>query len=169
MHGVRIAGRSAKDEFKDKRIACSQFFDIDGVANTASPLPHMVPSEEAFSAAASALKVGPQDTVVLYDRLGNWSSPRAWWTWKVFGHARCACKARRNSAPSPSTSLQYVPPASVVQMYTTASMLTPAWPPPCACHLLLLCTSLLLCPQFETHLRIDAQGDHLALIEGSKL
>ncbi|NJR43392.1 MAG: hypothetical protein HC767_12760 [Akkermansiaceae bacterium] len=83
-----VAGRDAKEEFKAKRIPGSQFFDIDGVANTSIPLPHMVPSEAAFSAAASALGVGPEDTVVLYDGVGNWSSPRAWWTWKAFGHER---------------------------------------------------------------------------------
>lgn len=81
-------GRDAKDEFKQKRIPGAQFFDIDGVANTSIPLPHMVPSDAAFSAAASALNVGPDDTVVLYDSVGNWSSPRAWWTWKIFGHNR---------------------------------------------------------------------------------
>jgi 3-mercaptopyruvate sulfurtransferase SseA len=85
---IHYAGRNAKEEFKTSRIPGSQFFDIDGVANTAIPLPHMVPSEASFSAAASALNVKPETTVVLYDRVGNWSSPRAWWTWKIFGHDR---------------------------------------------------------------------------------
>lgn len=111
------SGRSAKDEFKDRRIPGSQFFDIDGVANTSIPLPHMVPSEAAFSAAASALKVDRQDTVVLYDRLGNWSSPRAWWTWKVFGHDRCtACNV---SALLPSEPLQRAPFASPLLQHPT--------------------------------------------------
>jgi thiosulfate/3-mercaptopyruvate sulfurtransferase len=90
---VPAAGRNGKVEFKQKRIPGSQFFDIGGVADTTKPLPHMVPSEAAFSAAASALGVGPQDMVVIYDRMGTFSAPRAWWTWKIFGHKRCAATA----------------------------------------------------------------------------
>lgn len=83
------AGRSGAEEFKLARIPGSQFFDIDGVADRSKPLPHMVPSEAAFSAAATALGIEPSDTLVFYDRLGTFSSPRAWWTWKIFGHDKC--------------------------------------------------------------------------------
>lgn len=48
----------------------------------------MLPSEAAFAAAADALCINPDDTIVVYDRLGAFSSPRAWWTWHVFGHKR---------------------------------------------------------------------------------
>lgn len=85
------AERSGAEEFKAARIPGSQFFDIDGVADRSRPLPHMVPSEAAFSAAATALGIDAADTIVVYDRLGTFSSPRAWWTWKIFGHERCVC------------------------------------------------------------------------------
>jgi len=78
-------------EFQAKRIPGSAFFDIDGVATLGSGFPHMLPSEAAFAAAADALGVTTSDTVVvLYDRIGTFSCPRAWWTWKVFGHDKCA-------------------------------------------------------------------------------
>jgi thiosulfate/3-mercaptopyruvate sulfurtransferase len=81
-------GRNNHAEYKAKRIPGTKFWDVDGVADTTTDLPHMLPSEAAFAAAADALGVRNEDTVVVYDGLGMFSAPRAWWTWKVFGHER---------------------------------------------------------------------------------
>jgi len=35
-----------------------------------------------------ALRVTNAHTVVLYDGMGIFSAPRAWWTLQVFGHTR---------------------------------------------------------------------------------
>ena len=86
-----LAGRSAPEEFQAIRIPGSVRFDIDAVADTSAPLPHMLPQAQVFAAAADAVPVASGDTVVVYDRVGTFSSPRAWWTWTVFGHQRCAC------------------------------------------------------------------------------
>jgi len=42
-------------------------------------LPHMLPSEEAFAAAVSALDIKNQDKVIVYDGKGFFSAPRVWW------------------------------------------------------------------------------------------
>lgn len=63
---------------------------MDGIADPASTLPHMLPSERQFAAAADALGVSRDDALVVYDNTGIFASPRAWWTWHVFGHPRCA-------------------------------------------------------------------------------
>ncbi len=60
-------------------------FDIDQVADHSSELPHMLPSPEAFAAAAGALGIGDTDTIVVYDGIGMFSSPRVWWTFRLFG------------------------------------------------------------------------------------
>src|SRR5574341_837373 len=60
-------------------------FDIDEVSDHSSPLPHMVPTPEAFAASAGALGIGNGDTIVVYDGLGMFSSPRVWWTFRLFG------------------------------------------------------------------------------------
>ncbi|KAI8469581.1 MAG: thiosulfate sulfurtransferase [Monoraphidium minutum] len=83
-------GRDRFTEFKAARIPGARFWDIDGVADAATDLPHMLPSEAAFAAAADALGISNGDTVVVYDGMGLFSAPRAWWTWKVFGHERVA-------------------------------------------------------------------------------
>lgn len=82
------AGRDAVAEFSAERILGAQFWDIDGVCDPASSLPHMLPNEEAFAAAADALGISNDDAVVVYDGMGMFAAPRAWWTWRVYGHDR---------------------------------------------------------------------------------
>jgi hypothetical protein len=77
------AARDRVTEFKAGRIPGARFWDIDGVCDHSTDLPHMLPSEAAFGAAADALGISNNDTVVVYDGMGLFASPRAWWTWKV--------------------------------------------------------------------------------------
>jgi len=81
------SGKDAIAEFKTSRIPGAQYFDLDLIADTtSSTLPHMLPSNYQFAAAADALGISNTDSIVIYDRSGMFSSPRAWWTWKVMGH-----------------------------------------------------------------------------------
>lgn len=83
------AGRDAEQEFAAKRIPGSIRLNIDAVADQSSGLPHMVPSEAVFASAMDAVPLKPESPVVVYDRIGNFSAPRAYWTFRVFGHERC--------------------------------------------------------------------------------
>ncbi|KAF6266227.1 mercaptopyruvate sulfurtransferase-like protein [Scenedesmus sp. NREL 46B-D3] len=83
-------GRDARQEFAAARIPGAQFWDIDGVCDASTDLPHMLPSEAAFAAAADALGISNEDAVVVYDGMGVFAAPRAWWAWRVFGHSRVA-------------------------------------------------------------------------------
>lgn len=85
---MTAAGRDAHAEYRTSRIPGAQFWDVDGVCDHNTDLPHMLPSEDAFAAAADALGISNEDAVVVYDGLGMFAAPRAWWTWKVFGHDR---------------------------------------------------------------------------------
>lgn len=67
--------------------------DLDRIADPASSLPHMLPSEQQFAAAADAMGITPEDRLVVYDNSGIFSAPRVWWTWRVFGHQRCRQRA----------------------------------------------------------------------------
>lgn len=77
-----------REQFKHSRIPGSRFFDMDNIADKGSNLPHMLPSEEAFAAAADCLDIGNDTQVVVYDRSGLFSAARVWWTFRVFGHAK---------------------------------------------------------------------------------
>lgn len=84
-------GKKAADDYQTQgRIPGSQFFDIDGVADLTVGLPHMVPSEPAFASAMDALGITNDTFVVLYDRIGYFSAPRAWWTFRIFNHSKVA-------------------------------------------------------------------------------
>jgi thiosulfate/3-mercaptopyruvate sulfurtransferase len=83
--------RDPHREFAEAHIPGAVFFDIDKIADTSVPLPHMLPSPPAFAAAAGALGVGDGDRVVVYDSKGGvLSAARVWWTFRVFGHDEVA-------------------------------------------------------------------------------
>jgi thiosulfate/3-mercaptopyruvate sulfurtransferase len=82
--------RDARAEFAQAHIPGAAFFDIDGIADHTTPLPHMLPTPEAFAEAVGALGVGTADRVVVYDVRGVISAARVWWTFRVFGHDRVA-------------------------------------------------------------------------------
>ncbi|KAJ0100249.1 hypothetical protein Patl1_20838 [Pistacia atlantica] len=80
--------RNPIQEYQVAHIPGALFFDVDGIADRTSNLPHMLPSEEAFAAAASALGIQNKDGVVVYDGKGLFSAARVWWMFRVFGHER---------------------------------------------------------------------------------
>ncbi|KAG7671419.1 putative Thiosulfate/3-mercaptopyruvate sulfurtransferase 1, mitochondrial [Nannochloris sp. 'desiccata'] len=85
-----IQNKDALKEYCEERIPGAQFFDLDGIADKTTDLPHMLPSETQFSAAADTLGITNDDILIIYDHLGLFSAPRAWWTWHVFGHKKVA-------------------------------------------------------------------------------
>ena len=83
-------GRNGRAEFEEARIPGARFFDVDTIADPASPLPHMLPSEAVFEEAMAALGVSDSSMVVVYDWHGLFSAARAWWMLRAFGHSRVA-------------------------------------------------------------------------------
>ncbi len=80
--------RDGAAEFELGHIPGAAFFSIDGIADPDSPLPHMVPTASAFAETVGALGVGTGDHVVCYATEGIGTAPRAWWTFRLFGHSR---------------------------------------------------------------------------------
>ena len=78
--------REPAREFEEAHIPGAVFFDIDGIADHSTGLPHMLPSPGEFSKAVGALGIGDGETVVVYDGAGLFSAPRAWWEFKAMGH-----------------------------------------------------------------------------------
>lgn len=77
--------RDALEEFRNERVPGAAYFDVDGIADSESSFPHMLPSPSGFAAAVNALGITKDTVVVVYDGKGGFSSPRVWWTFKVFG------------------------------------------------------------------------------------
>jgi thiosulfate/3-mercaptopyruvate sulfurtransferase len=80
------ARRDPAREFGEAHLPGAVFFDVDGIADRSSDLPHMLPSAEEFAKAVGALGIGTGDRVVVYDTRGVVSAARVWWTFRAFGH-----------------------------------------------------------------------------------
>jgi thiosulfate/3-mercaptopyruvate sulfurtransferase len=79
------AGRDADAEYRTGHIPGAVFFDIDGVADTTTDLPHMLPRPEDFARMVGAMGISEKQTIVIYDETGLFSAPRAWWTFRTMG------------------------------------------------------------------------------------
>jgi thiosulfate/3-mercaptopyruvate sulfurtransferase len=77
--------RDAAAEYLAGHIPGAVRFDLDAVSDHSNPLPHMLPSPEQFGRDVGALGIAETDTIVVYDGLGMFSSPRVWWTFRLFG------------------------------------------------------------------------------------
>ncbi|XP_042520147.1 thiosulfate/3-mercaptopyruvate sulfurtransferase 1, mitochondrial-like [Macadamia integrifolia] len=80
--------RNPIQEYQVAHIPRALFFDVDGISDRSTKLPHMLPSEEAFAAAVSALGIQNKDGLVVYDGKGIFSAARVWWMFRVYGHDR---------------------------------------------------------------------------------
>jgi thiosulfate/3-mercaptopyruvate sulfurtransferase len=79
-------GRDARAEYEQAHIPGAVFFDIDDIADAASPLPHMLPDAVKFSSRMRRLGLGDGTRIVLYDNNKYSASARAWWMLRLFGH-----------------------------------------------------------------------------------
>ena len=50
----------------------------------------MMPSEEVFTREAQKLGINKTSKIIIYDNLGIYSSPRAWWMFRAMGHKSVA-------------------------------------------------------------------------------
>jgi thiosulfate/3-mercaptopyruvate sulfurtransferase len=69
----------------ENHIPGAVFFDIEELSDHATTLPHMLPTPEDFSRSMSALGIGDDNTIVIYEQQGVFSAPRAWWMLRTFG------------------------------------------------------------------------------------
>ncbi|KAI3406226.2 hypothetical protein KGF56_001068 [Candida oxycetoniae] len=79
--------RNAEQEYQTERIPHARFFNLDKYSRD-SPYPHMLPTQQIAKQAFQDLSIRPSDNLVIYDKIGNFSSPRAAFTFKLFGHQR---------------------------------------------------------------------------------
>jgi thiosulfate/3-mercaptopyruvate sulfurtransferase len=79
------SGREARAEYEAAHIPGAVFLDLDDVADTSSPLPHMMPPEHKFASRMQSLGLGDGNRFVVYDNSPLHSSARVWWMLKTFG------------------------------------------------------------------------------------
>jgi thiosulfate/3-mercaptopyruvate sulfurtransferase len=66
-------------------------FDYDKkICNQDSSLPHMMPGADLFQDEVRKLGINSDSVIVIYDDVGLYSSPRAWWMLRAMGHEQVA-------------------------------------------------------------------------------
>lgn len=66
-------------------------FDFDDVlCDHNTSLPHMLPTPEFFEDEMQKVGVNQNSAIVVYDKNGIYSSPRAWWMFRAMGHDQVA-------------------------------------------------------------------------------
>ena len=83
-------GRVARAEYEAAHIPGARFLDIEKVADTANPAPHMLPSAEEFGAAMEAIGVGRRDRIIVYDNSPFRTAVRGWFMLRHFGAEQVA-------------------------------------------------------------------------------
>ncbi len=79
------AGKKADHE--GLQLPGARHFDFKRTfADRENELPNMLPSPEAFATEAQKLGISNTSKIVVYDRLGVYSSPRVWWMFRTMGH-----------------------------------------------------------------------------------
>ena len=79
-------GRNGYELYNKAHIPGARFFDIDDIADSHSPLPHMLPPVEKFVSRVRKMGIGDGHRVIVYDQQGLFSAARVWWTFRIFGH-----------------------------------------------------------------------------------
>jgi thiosulfate/3-mercaptopyruvate sulfurtransferase len=83
--------RNAYQEWQQTHISGARFFDFNNkVCAPDTSLPHMLPSADRFTQEAQELGINQDSIIVIYDSLGIFSAPRAWWMFTAMGHTQCA-------------------------------------------------------------------------------
>lgn len=68
------------------RIKGARFFDLKNVfSDVEAPFPNTIPSPATFEAGCRKLGINQSNTLVVYDNLGIYTSPRVWWLFKIMG------------------------------------------------------------------------------------
>lgn len=75
----------ARAAYLDAHLPGASFFDLDSASDAASPLPHMLPSTDAFAAYAGGLGLTAEARIVVYDQPGLFSAARIWWMLRAMG------------------------------------------------------------------------------------
>ncbi|BDX07409.1 sulfurtransferase [Planctobacterium marinum] len=64
-------------------------FDLEQVfVDAQNSLPHTMPDAQLFQKEARKLGINRDSEIVIYDNMGLYSSPRAWWMFRAMGHLK---------------------------------------------------------------------------------
>jgi thiosulfate/3-mercaptopyruvate sulfurtransferase len=79
------------DAVMNAYIPNSLRFDYDNdIKDHNTTLPHMMPTPEFFTEKMQAMGIRKDSAIVVFDNVGVYASPRAWWMFRAMGHDNVA-------------------------------------------------------------------------------
>lgn len=86
----KVTGDGSNDT-NNVQIPNARFFDLKNkFSDSRAPFPTTFPTQEQFQREAQNLGINKYSAIVIYDDKGIYSSPRAWWLFRAFGHNNVA-------------------------------------------------------------------------------
>ena len=79
------SGMTGEEVFEERRLPRAVYFDIDGVCDATSTLPHMAPGAAAFARWLSWHGLSGGEKFIIYDQTSMVGAARVWWTFRRFG------------------------------------------------------------------------------------
>jgi len=80
--------RSAEEEYLEKHIPKSMFWDVDEHSDKDSSYPHMMPNSDYWTRMLWRFGIKNDDHIIVYDNSDILSSCRLWFSLKYFGHEK---------------------------------------------------------------------------------
>ena len=81
-----LTNRNGYEEYKNKHIPNSIFFDLDKNSNKKTDLPHMLVELNEWEKIVSEMGINNNDQIVIYDNSDVISSCRCWYNFIYYGH-----------------------------------------------------------------------------------
>lgn len=87
----KVTAKKSPQKSEALQIKNARFFDLKNkFRDLNNELPNTIPSPEAFTQAAQNLGINKNSIIVVYDKMGIYSSPRVWWLFRLMGHQQVA-------------------------------------------------------------------------------
>ena len=84
--------RNGFEEFKERHISNSVFFDLDKNSKLDTDLPHMLTDKLSWERIVSEMGIRNDDEIIIYDNSDVISSCRCWYNFIYFGHNKSLVK-----------------------------------------------------------------------------
>lgn len=118
--GEPQTGRTAYDAH---HIPGARYFDIDDIADTDSPFPHMLPSAEKFASRCRRMGLGDGHRIICYDQNNYVASARVWWMLRAMGHADVAVlDGGFNAWKAVGGAIEDLPPSTTADRHFTVRL-----------------------------------------------
>jgi thiosulfate/3-mercaptopyruvate sulfurtransferase len=87
----KVTAKNSQQKGATIQIKGARFFDLKNkFRDLSNELPNTIPSADFFTQSAQELGICKDSMIVVYDKMGIYSSPRAWWLFRLMGHQQVA-------------------------------------------------------------------------------